>query len=134
MMLIMLTPGLACASGFCYMPERPHHVKSAQPPCHHMDHGSEQMAKSQGDRNGKCRVMFLADCAGIDLQTASPGGDISGPDIPSGKLLTLDGLTLLPVADFSPLSINAIRAPPPQRLASDIYQPSIILTTQRLRI
>ncbi|MFA7275550.1 MAG: hypothetical protein WC043_01970 [Pseudobdellovibrionaceae bacterium] len=116
------------------MPEPLQPVQSAQPPCHQMNHDSGQEEANQGGSDRKHHVMFLKDCAGIDLQSVSHGPDISGPDVSSGKALHLDGVALLPVSDFSPLAVNAIRGPPPQWQLFSPFHPSIILTTQRLRI
>lgn len=127
MMLLLLTPGLACASSICNMLER-----SQQQPCHDMGADTKQTAAEQ--ENAKYGVMFLMDCAGIDFQTVSPFPDITGPDISFEKLLVLDGLDFLPASNFPPLAVHAIRGPPPQWVLFATFQPSIILTTQRLRI
>lgn len=137
MMLMMLTPGLACASAVCNAQSRAASMQAADnPPCHHMGHKAGQSGDEQNQQNKseKQHVMLLGDCAGIDLQTASHGPDISEPDAAAGKILPFDGLVFLPASDFPPLAVNAIRGPPPQGQILTSLQSSIILTTQRLRI
>ena len=126
MMLIMLTPSLACAMPVCADEAQ---AAATEQPCagHSGHHDSGKKADT-----GKGKVNLLKDCMGLDLQVA---------DAPVLKKAdTGPSLSFIIISDTSALSIRAsrdtggIRGPPPDGLFLSQTQPSIILITQRFLI
>ncbi len=123
MMLVMLTPSLACAMPICGG-----HVaaKTATMPCaDHADHGDNQ--KSDASQ----KLKLLKDCMGVDLQVAD-SVSIDKPDIHSPVFAFLPSDSL-PVTGPDGKT-DAIRGPPPDWPVAHSTQPSLILSTQRFRI
>lgn len=114
-MLIMLTPSLACAMTICPMQK----AQASDMPCH----------KSADDKTKA--PMMLKDCMGIDLFQQ----DVTFDFQPDQTIEKMDFVwaELLNNNSFELNSINHIRGPP-EWLDTPRRQPSIILTTQRLRI
>lgn len=122
LMLIMLTPSLACAMPSCSDGQKT--VSTAQQPC--AEHHS-----GPGDDKGGDTLNLLIDCMGVDLQTADTPADLKKPDLKTAVLV------LMPVDDvmvsrWSP-DVNT-RGSPPDGLWRSRTQPPLLLTTQRFRI
>lgn len=123
MMLVMLTPSLACAMPVCA--DGRQDIKTAQKPCaeHHSD---PQKDESKG------KVRLLIDCMGVNLQVADSNTDFKKPDTQSDVIVyMLVNETLLSQPDYI---VSKIRGPPPDWLSRPETHPPIILTTQRFRI
>lgn len=123
MMLVMITPSLACAMPICADGKEAARIE--QKPCaeHHSD--------SQKDES-KGKVRLLIDCTGVDLQVADSQADLKAPNTqPDVSVYTLTDETLLSQHDYI---ISKIRGPPPDQPSLSETHPSIILTTQRFRI
>lgn len=123
MMLVMLTPSLACAMPICGGKIA---AKAASMPCaDHADHNGNQ--KSDAGQ----KLKLLKDCMGVDLQVAD-SVHIDKPDIHSPVFVFVLS------SDFSVTGpsrkTDAIRGPPPDWPAAHSTQPSLILSTQRFRI
>lgn len=127
-MLIMLTPSLACAMPVCAEP-----AQAANPmamldmPCPSMDHqGKAQEKKSSPG-------MLMKDCMGLELQVSDNGPVIHKPEISKDVPVVL-AWNIESVTAWTLGNVRAIRGPPPDWPSHFQTQPSIILTTQRLRI
>ncbi len=126
LMLLMLMPGLACGP---FMSTGKAHA--AQPmqgmeDCHGMGMDKSQKAP---DHEGK---VFFKDCMKNDLS----GVDhtiLKIPDL-NGKILFTAWIAIIPDFGFAPPNAQTIRGPPPDWPAFSRTHPSILLTTQRLRI
>ncbi len=124
LMLLMLMPGLACGP---FMDAGKAHA--AQPMqgmenCPGMD-GSQKTP----DHEGK---VFFKDCMKNDLS----GVDhtvLKTPDLGDKVLVAIETATI-PDFGFAPPNAQTIRGPPPDWPAFSQIQPSILLTTRRLRI
>lgn len=126
LVLLMLTPSLACAMPTCAPKAK---ESAAALPCaeHHPGHGTG--SKKEG---GKGNVNLLIDCMGVDMQKADTAS-LDKPDIK--KDLVIYALVAdVSASRFSPADVGTIRGPPPDWPAFSQTQPSILLTTQRLRI
>jgi len=127
-MLIMLTPSLACAMPVCAEP-----AQAAKPmamseiPCHGMEHHGDKKEKKSSSG------MLMKDCMGLELQTADNGPVIQKPDISKNAPVIL-ALNVQPVSVWTLGNVTSIRGPPPDWPSHSQTKPSIILTTQRLRI
>lgn len=128
MILIMLTPSLACAMPVCADKMQ---AAAAKQPCaeHHAGHDTDGGKESSSSPKG---VNFLIDCMGVDLQTAD-SASVQKPDIQAGLIFSAVINTDVPVIP-TPAQSSEIRGPPPDWLALSQTQPSILLTTQRFRI
>lgn len=128
MMLVMLTPSLACAMPICADEAQ---AAATEQPCaeHHAGHDTDSGKESSSSPKG---VNFLIDCMGVDLQTAD-SASVQKPDIQAGLIFSAVINTDVPVIP-APAQSSEIRGPPPDWLALSQTQPSILLTTQRLRI
>ena len=115
LMLIMLTPSLACAMTVCPMQK----AQAADMPCH-----------QSADEETKAPMM-LKDCMGIDLFQQNVSHDFQ----PDQSIEKIDYVwaDFLNNNDFVLNSTNDIRGPP-EWLQVPRLHPSIILTTQRLRL
>lgn len=127
LMLVMLMPSLACAMPTCGPKAK--ESAAAALPCaeHHPGHNTGSKKE-----DGKGKVNLLIDCMGVDMQKADTAS-LDKPDIKK------DSVVYVLVADvspsrFLPTSVGTIRGPPPDWPRVSQAQPSILLTTQRLRI
>ena len=114
LMLIMLTPSLACAMAFCPMQK----TEASEMSCH------------ESNDNGNI-LMLALDCMGVDLFQKDVSNDIN-PDQSTEKI-DLVWIDLQNQTSAQLRSAHEIRGPP-ERLDIAQTRPSIILTTQRLRI
>lgn len=128
MMLVMLTPSLACAMPVCADEAQ---AAATEQPCaeHHAGHDTGSGKESSSSPKG---VNFLIDCMGVDLQTTDSAA-VQKSDIQAGLIFAAIPIMALPVVP-APAQSSEIRGPPPNRLTLSQTQPSILLTTQRLRI
>lgn len=115
MMLLMLTPSLACGMSDCPEPDQ-----SKPIPCH------------QSEDSKKDGPMLTLDCMGVDLFQQDAQADVPQPHS-SIDIIHFAWADLTADYNFLPVNIHGIRGPPdwagrPQN------QPPIILTTQRFRI
>ncbi len=124
LMLLMLMPGLACGpfmnAGKAYAAQSMQGMKD----CPGM--GGSQKAP---DHEGK---VFFKDCMKNDIS----GVDhtvLKTPDL-NGKTLFTAWIATIPDFSFAPPNAQTIRGPPPDWPTFSLTQPSILLTTQRLRI
>lgn len=125
LILLMLTPSLACAMPVCANPAE---AAAAKPPCaDHMDHHGDKKEKKSSSG------MLMKDCMGLELQVADNGPSIHKPDV-SKDLPFIAVVAILPVSVLTPGDTTGIRGPPPDWPGHSQTQPSILLTTQRLRI
>lgn len=124
LMLVMLTPSLVCAMPVCTDEAL---AAKAEVPC--ADHADHHGDKKEGKSN---KPTFMSDCAGVDMQKADTAS-FEKPDLKSDSLLfvLVDDLSL---NNFAHTDAGTIRGPPPDWPALSQTQPSILLTTQRLRI
>lgn len=128
LMLIMLTPSLACAMPVCAEPAQAAKPMSmSEMPCHGMDHHSDKKEKKSSSG------MLMKDCMGLELQVTDNGPVIHKPDISKDAPAIL-ALNIEPVSVWTLAEATEIRGPPPDWPSHFQTQPSIILTTQRLRI
>ncbi|MCE7887920.1 MAG: hypothetical protein DYH13_10530 [Alphaproteobacteria bacterium PRO2] len=125
LVFLMLTPSLACAMPVCF--DKAEAVKANQPCAGHASehHGDKSEPKSK-------KAGLMADCMGVDFQKADTAS-FEKPDLKSDSIhfIMADGLAL---NNVSHTDAGTIRGPPPDWPALSQTQPSILLTTQRLRI
>jgi hypothetical protein len=126
LMLVMLTPGLACGP-FMGMDK----AQAAQPmqgmeDCPGMGNmdGAQKTSKDESP-------MFFKDCLHVDLQSADHHADLKKPD--TGKTFFIAWVDIVSSYVFTPSDFHAIRGPPPDWPDLSETQPSILLTTQRFR-
>jgi hypothetical protein len=118
MVLVMLTPGLACAQ--------------------FMDNHKAPMAKTMSDcpkskTSPEKGMTFFKDCLKVDLQQASSAPLLKNPDIAKHSFPFVQVLALN--KEFSSPGNHAARGPPFEgRLSLSGTQLPIFLMTQRLRI
>lgn len=129
LILLMLTPGMACAAQHCAQMQQEPAKSQDMPqnmPCH--DTGN---TGQQDDDTGQPCGMFMKDCAKIDLQT---GGDIPVLKKPSNDGKTFDAAVsvVLPL-DAPATDAHAIRGPPGWLAALLPTTPPVIHETQRFR-
>lgn len=124
LMLIMLTPSLACAMPICAGEAA---TKTAAKPCaaDTKDHGS------QPSETGK-KLSLLKDCMGVDLQVAD-GISIHKPDL-QDVVIFMQTLNRDRPVSGPDNKTDGIRGPPPDWPSIKSFQPSLILSTQRFRI
>lgn len=124
LMLVMLTPSLVCAMPMCT--DEALAAKAAVPCADHVDHHGD---KKEGKSN---KLTLMSDCAGVDMQK-SDTASFEKLDLKSDLLpfVLPDDLAL---DNLSHTDAGNIRGPPPDWPALSQTQPSILLTTQRLRI
>jgi hypothetical protein len=121
LMVVILTPSLVCAMPICT--DEALAAKAEVPCANH--HGEKKEGKSN-------EPTFMSDCAGVDMQKADTAS-FEKPDLKSNPLVYV-------LTDASALNnlfhtdAGSIRGPPPDWPALSQAQPSILLTTQRLRI
>lgn len=126
LILLMLTPSLACAMPTC--DPKAQESAAATLPCaeHHPGHQTEGKKES-----GK--VNLLIDCMGVDMQKADTTASLDKFDLKKDLVV----YALVAVASVSQLvsaDVGTIRGPPPDWPTLSRTQPSILLTTQRFRI
>lgn len=122
LMLVMLTPSLACAMPICADVAQ----ASVEQPCDghtgHQDIGKKEPAS---------KVSLMKDCMGVDLQVADDGASIKAPDFKQDIPFDI-GFIAHPVTSPS-IAIIGNRGPPPRWPEYSRTRPSIILTTLRFR-
>lgn len=124
LMLVMLTPSLACAMPICADEAQ---AAAVEQPCAghngHHDSGKKEPVK---------KVNLLKDCMGVDLQVADDDASVKVPDLK--KDIPFDiGFVTYPTKIWTAAAAIEIRGPPDWPDPSQT-QPSLILTTQRFRI
>ncbi|WP_148260431.1 hypothetical protein [Micavibrio aeruginosavorus] len=77
--------------------------------------------------------MLMKDCLGLELLVVDNGPVIHKPDA-SKDVAVILALNIGPVTAWTLDNVRTIRGPPPDWPSHFQTQPSIILTTQRLRI
>lgn len=124
LMLVMLTPSLVCAMPVCTNEVL---AAKAEVPC--ADHAGHHGDKKEGKSN---KLTFMSDCAGVDMQKADTAA-FEKPDLKSAPFLfvLVDDLSR---DNLVHADAGNIRGPPPDWPRYSQTQPSILLTTQRLRI
>ena len=126
LMLLMLMPGLACGPFMNAGKAQAAQQMQGMEDCHGV--GVDKSPKTP-DHEGK---VFFKDCMKNDLS----GVDhtvLKTPDL-GGKALFTAWVAITPEFGFTPPNAQAIRGPPPDWPVFSQTQPSILLTTQRLRI
>lgn len=125
LILLMLMPSLACAMPTCG--PKAEESAAATLPCaeHHPGHETDDKKE-----NGK--VNLLIDCMGVDMQKADTAS-LDKLDIKK-DLIVYTLVADAAVSRFAPTDVGTIRGPPPDWPVLSQTQPSILLTTQRLRI
>ena len=124
LILLMLTPSLACAMPSCVKGAKAE--MSSSQPCAEHHPGHESGKKETG------KVNLLLDCMGVDMQKADTAS-IDKPDLKKDFVvyaLANDA----PVIQVLHTDEGTIRGPPPDWPNLHETQPSLILTTQRFRI
>lgn len=127
LILLMLTPSLACAMPTCGPKAK--ESAAATLPCAEHHPGHDTGSKKEG---GKGKVNLLIDCMGVDMQKAD-AASLDKLDIKK-DLIVYTLVTDAAVSQFAPTDAGTIRGPPPDWPALSRTQPSILLTTQRFRI
>lgn len=130
LMFIMLMPGLACGP---FMTAAKAHAATVQMKGMENCPGMGNMEKTDQKTSSKYGPTFFKDCAHVDLQNADNHASLKNPDL-SGSMFVLVFADTVQPERLSPKSVNAIRGPPPDRPALSETQPSVLLTTQRLRV
>lgn len=123
MMLVMLTPSLACAATTCAaMGQHSQVQKLDEPPCH---------GEAQQD-SGSVNLMFFKDCTKADLGQVDHDSLVQLPEFQIDDVfynaLSVDVLTSLSLKEQ-----NHIRGPPFVTASLSSYPP-LYMATQRLRI
>jgi len=126
--LVMLTPGLACGpfmTATQALAAQPA-VMADMPDCKGMM-GMETPKKETDDEH-----VFFKDCSKADLFSADHA-PIKAPDL-DGKVIFPLSIDTVSFLIFNPANTQSIRGPPPDWPDISQTQPSILLTTQRLRV
>lgn len=125
MLLLMLTPSLACAMPVCF--DKAEAAKANQPCAGHASEHHGDKSEPKGKKAG-----LMADCMGVDFQKADTAS-LEKPDLKSDSVVyaLMADVVIKPMAHTD---AGTIRGPPPDWPALSQTQPSILLTTQRLRI
>lgn len=124
LMLVMLTPGLACGPFMSVGKAQAAQVTmQGMPDCEGM---GGQKKTPNGDH------IFFKDCSKTDLFSADHAS-LEKPDLGS-KVFFVAWVAAVPEYSFTPAETNAVRGrPPPDWPGLSETQPSILLTTQRFR-
>lgn len=117
MILVMLTPSLACAELLCCPQKREAQAKDM--PCH----------EEQNQTHEKAGVKFMKDCTQVDLQIVS---DAVALKKQADHSLTSFIIPETPGISAGTADVHGIRAPP--RQAASSFFPPLYLSTLRLRI
>lgn len=143
LMLIMLTPSLACAMPVCAAPAAAAKAQCAahaehMSMAHNADAGEDHGGMNHNSHAGKQEKqsssgMLMKDCMGVELQKADNSPSIYKPDISKDAPVIL-AFNVQPVSVWTLDDVRGIRGPPPEWPSHSQTKPSIILTTQRLRI
>lgn len=123
LILVMLTPGLACGPFMGMAKAQAAQPMMDMPDCKGM--GMDGPEKSSDER------VFFKDCSKTDLFSADQAS-LQKPDI-DGKVFFTILVDAAPVYIFNPADTHSIRGPPPDWPDVSQTQPSILLTTQRFR-
>ncbi|PZP56512.1 MAG: hypothetical protein DI586_03445 [Micavibrio aeruginosavorus] len=126
--LVMLTPGLACGPFMAAtqaLAAQPA-AMADMPDCKGMM-GMEAPKKETDDEH-----VFFKDCSKADLFSADHA-PIKAPDF-DGKVIFQVWASTVSFLIFNPDNTQSIRGPPPDWPDVSQTQPSILLTTQRLRV
>lgn len=121
----MLTPSLACAMPVCA--DKVEAVKTQQPCAGHASEHHGSKSEPKGNKAG-----LMADCMGVDFQKADTAS-LEKPDLKSDSVVYALVADVV-IAPTPHTDVGTIRGPPPDWPALSQTQPSILLTTQRLRI
>lgn len=125
LMLLMVTPGLACGPFLGIGKAQAAQVSMPDmPDCKGM--GMEGSKKTPDSEH-----VFFKDCSKVDLFGADHAS-LEKPDL-GGKVFFIAWAATTPEYNFTPAAANAIRGPPPDWPDVSQTQPSILLTTQRFR-
>ncbi|MCI0405342.1 MAG: hypothetical protein L0209_04600 [candidate division Zixibacteria bacterium] len=125
LMLVMLTPGLACG------PLMGMDKARAAPSMQERMEDCPGMGMAVQEQAPDGNHVFFKDCSKTDLFGADQAV-LEKPDL-GGKVFLVAWAAIVPAYDFSPMAANAIRGPPPDWPNLSETQPSILLTTQRFR-
>jgi hypothetical protein len=127
LMLLMVTPGLACGPFLGAAKAQAAQVSMpGMPDCKGM--GMDSGQKKAGDSGDH---VFFKDCAKVDLSGVDHAS-LKAPDL-GGKVFFIAWAATTPDDSVPPPQANAIRGPPPDWPGLSETQPSILLTTQRFR-
>ncbi len=127
LMFVMLAPGLACGPFMSVSKAQAAPPMQGMEDCPGMDKmGGEQKAPEDHS------LMFFKDCLHVDLQTADHHTDLKNPD--TGKAFFMAWADIVPAYIYAPADFHVIRGPPPDWPDVSQTRPSILLTTQRLRV
>jgi hypothetical protein len=126
LMLVMLTPGLACGPFMIMAKAQAAQVAQGMEDCHGMSASDSSQETSNNDH------VFFKDCSKIDLQSADNAADLKAPEV-SGKTFSMTWEAIAPADDVTLLAENIIRGPPPDWPDLSGTQPPILLTTHRFR-
>lgn len=125
LMLVMLTPGLACGPVLGMAKAQATQIAMPDmPDCKGMGMVDQKKAPD-GDH------IFFKDCSKTDLFSADHAS-LEKPDLGS-KVFFVAWVAAVPEYSFTPAETNAVRGPPPDWPGLSETQPSILLTTQRFR-
>ena len=117
MVLVMLTPSLACANLLCCVTQK-QEAPAQDMPCHKQE-------KQKSD------VMFMKDCAKIDLQAATDVTFVKKQiSQPHDLFVQADDVLRSPVNDVAAVGIRG----PPRDIVLASSSPPVYLATLRLRI
>lgn len=125
LVLLMLTPSLACAMPVCF--DKAEAAKTEQPCAGHTSEHHGDKSEPKGKKAG-----LMADCMGVDFQKADTAS-FEKPDLKSDSVVYALVADVV-IAQTLHTDVGTIRGPPPDWPALSQIQPSILLTTQRLRI
>jgi hypothetical protein len=127
LMLIMLTPSLACAMPVCAEPSKG--VAAVKMPC-----GDHMNMEHQGDKKDKkySSGMLMKDCLGLELQASDKGPLVQKPDLSKDAASPMV-IAVSPTIVWTPRETSGTRDPP-DRPALSKTQISVLLTTQRFRL
>ncbi len=122
LMLVMLTPGLVCGPFMGMGKAEAAQSMQGMENCEGMD---SQKKASEGDH------VFFKDCSKTDLYSADQSS-LQKPGI-DAKVFFVAWADATPTYVFNPADVHSIRGPPPSWPDISQTQPSILLTTQRIR-
>ncbi|MBI4031894.1 MAG: hypothetical protein HY370_09475 [Proteobacteria bacterium] len=120
MMLVMLTPGMACGMAFCA-----HEAQAAA------GDGNEMPCHDAGGKSGAGGVMLQNDCAKADLSTADDAAQVGKPDLSAGFHIAWADAPVEPHGILK--SSSAVIRGPPLFNAAAASWPPVFLTTLRIR-
>ena len=127
LMFMMLMPSLACGPFMSVDKAHATQMKSTMPDCAEM--GMEKEKKQTSSDT----LMLFKDCLHVDLQGTDNPVNLKSPSLSDNFPLFVVADVVLPDS-FLPINANVIRGPPPDWPDISQTRPSILLTTQRLRV